>query len=446
MTKTKELSVLKMLLQDEDDSALIEVESRSDLNKLSNAKIDVVNRLLREIEARLADEPEEAELRDQLANLIASIDEQSVSVSDQLDSRRAVSSTLQNREQLLASLATELSEAAALKGRFGILQQRYSSDLARLAAVREAGNLLGYFTAGVCAFCGAELTDQHNNTDCEGHSTAFGSAIAEQIRRTQALAHDLQSTIDDLTDRQENVRQRTNSYRQDIDELQAQFEVIENSLAIETTTLKDLIGKRTSIERALSLYDQIEALEKMKQVVVDESTAEIAVVAASLGLRAQREFSHELADRLKAWGFPQPEGVRYDGSVQDIVAGDQLRSSHGKGVRAILHCAFTLGLASYCSDREMPHPGFVVLDSPLVTYRPPDQPQTDDGTPPAGVVAAFYRDVQRRSSGQVIILENTDPIEPLDGRTVDIVFTASENGRYGFFPARWPEELERQSE
>jgi hypothetical protein len=53
--------------------------------------------------------------------------------------------------------------------------------------------------------------------------------------------------------------------------------------------------------------------------------------------------------------------------AKDIIAGDQLRSAHGKGVRAILHAAFTLGLANYCTEREIPHPGFVVLDTPVLT-------------------------------------------------------------------------------
>jgi hypothetical protein len=36
---------------------------------------------------------------------------------------------------------------------------------------------------------------------------------------------------------------------------------------------------------------------------------------------------------------------RYDRPVQDLRAGDQFRSAHGKGVRAILRTAFTLGPA-----------------------------------------------------------------------------------------------------
>jgi hypothetical protein len=173
----------------------------------------------------------------------------------------------------------------------------------------------------------------------------------------------------------------------------------------------------------------------MKQVVVDESTAETAAVAAGVSLRAQREFSAALASRLKAWGFPGSDDVRYDARYQDVVAGDQLRSSQGKGVRAILHAAFTLSLAQYCADRDIHHPGFVVLDTPVLTYRPPDQDPTVGGEVPRHIVDGFYRDIQRQTAVQVIVMENTDPNDPLEDETVDIVFTAREFGRYGFFPS-----------
>lgn len=81
----------------------------------------------------------------------------------------------------------------------------------------------------------------------------------------------------------------------------------------------------------------------------------------------------------------------------------------------------------------------MVLDSPLVTYRPPDRGDAEevDASLPAGIVAAFYEDVQDRFDGQVIIMENLDPIEPLDGDSVDVVFTKRlDYGRYGFFPPR----------
>ena len=127
-------------------------------------------------------------------------------------------------------------------------------------------------------------------------------------------------------------------------------------------------------------------------------------------LATLRGFSDEIAARLQAWGVPGADRTTFDKNDQDIISGDQKRSAHGKGVRAILHSAFTLGLAQYCFDRELPHPGFVILDSPLVTYRAPEDIEAaGEDVLPASVAAQFYADVQDGVDGQVIVLENTDP-------------------------------------
>ncbi|QAY63505.1 hypothetical protein ET495_09875 [Xylanimonas allomyrinae] len=170
--------------------------------------------------------------------------------------------------------------------------------------------------------------------------------------------------------------------------------------------------------------------------IADETEAEVATAVAGLSLTAVREFSAEISKRLAEWGYPSAASVRYDRNELDIIAGDQRRSAHGKGVRAVLHAAFALALAQFCIDRELPHPGFVVLDSPLVTYRPPDQAAEAGDEPPEEVVRAFYRDIQDGFGGQVIVMENTDPLDPLAPDALDIRFTKRVNvGRYGFMPA-----------
>src|SRR3546814_8554582 len=47
------------------------------------------------------------------------------------------------------------------------------------------------------------------------------------------------------------------------------------------------------------------------------------------------------------------------------------RRNNGKVVRAITHAAFKVALLTFCRSRGLPHPGFLVLDTPLITYRDP---------------------------------------------------------------------------
>ncbi|WP_410582294.1 hypothetical protein [Amycolatopsis sp. lyj-108] len=160
---------------------------------------------------------------------------------------------------------------------------------------------------------------------------------------------------------------------------------------------------------------------------------------AGLQRTAVANLSRMIAARLRAWGYQEAETTSYNFDKQDIMSGNQLRSAHGKGVRAILHAAFTISLAQYCFDNDLPHPGFVILDSPLVVYRPPDPNDEPDNSgdilDTTSLSARFFADIQTNFSGQIIILENQNPPNHLESGTRDISFTKNaDHGRYVLFP------------
>ncbi len=64
--------------------------------------------------------------------------------------------------------------------------------------------------------------------------------------------------------------------------------------------------------------------------------------------------------------------MSFNEELKDIVIGGQNRTSRGKGLRAITHAAMTIGLMEFCKERNLSHPGFVVLDSPLLAYYEPE--------------------------------------------------------------------------
>ena len=61
----------------------------------------------------------------------------------------------------------------------------------------------------------------------------------------------------------------------------------------------------------------------------------------------------------------------FDLSSYDLIIDGKERRNNGKGVRAITHAAFKVALMLFCRERNLPHPGFLVLDTPLLTYRDP---------------------------------------------------------------------------
>ncbi|MFS0715372.1 AAA family ATPase [Microbacterium sp. 2P01SA-2] len=436
VNKTKEVSVLKLLLSGEDDSALAAVPSAQEQKRLRGARQEVVERMLSQLESQLQDVAEPAELMTQLGKLNRTIDDHSTMLGTLAAQRGQLLRDYNELQSADSAQRSEYSDAAALRQRFALLQRQYESDLARLEMIAEAGNLLGYFRRRTCVFCGAEPASQHLNVGCEGDSTSFGRSVDSETRKTQGLLDDLRVTIESLDTRTEALRTSISMTRRNAMALQKGIEELDARMNPEKGNLRELLGKRSEIEKHLSLYEQVKTLEDMIRRIADETEAEVATAVAGLSLTAVREFSAEISKRLAEWGYPGAGSVRYDRSELDIIAGDQQRAAHGKGVRAVLHAAFTLALAQYCFDRELPHPGFVVLDSPLVTYRPPDQSSERGDEPPEGVVRAFYRDVQDNFDGQIIIVENTDPLDPLGADAFDIRFTKRvDDGRYGFMPA-----------
>ena len=127
------------------------------------------------------------------------------------------------------------------------------------------------------------------------------------------------------------------------------------------------------MERHLADYGQIDKLQTMKVELAAEGQAETAAAVARLQLGALANVSEAISDRLQTWGVPDADRVRDDRNQQDLIAGDQLRSAHGKGVRAMLHAAFTIGLAQYCFDRELPHPGLVSAFGDHASSARPDE-------------------------------------------------------------------------
>ncbi|HDT0818498.1 TPA: hypothetical protein QIC44_005163, partial [Escherichia coli] len=85
--------------------------------------------------------------------------------------------------------------------------------------------------------------------------------------------------------------------------------------------------------------------------------------------RTLAELCREIETVLKDWKWGAEPDVSFNEKEYDIIVDGQPRQSHGKGVRAILYSAFIIGLLKYCIKKGYPHPGLVVIDSPLTSYK-----------------------------------------------------------------------------
>jgi hypothetical protein len=99
------------------------------------------------------------------------------------------------------------------------------------------------------------------------------------------------------------------------------------------------------------------------------------------------------------------------------------------------------GLLEFCRAYETPHPGFVILDSPLLAYRKPEG--TEDDLRGTDLNEQFYNYLaDTPDDRQVIIVENTDPPQAIRAKPqVEMLSKNPHSGRYWFFQRR-PENSE----
>ena len=436
--QTAERSLFRTLLTGTDDSALVPNADKKK-RSASKAKLEVVDRLIAEVSDELSSRPSMTECAEAVTRLDAAIVSSTAAVEQLLSQREDLlgqQNGLSERISVNRMRATELSELIA---RFGILAAQYRSDLDRLDMVREAGTLLGYFRSGVCVFCGAAPEYQTLQEHVSAEQTALAEAVEAEVAKTRALEADLNSTIADLRGESNALEHEYQDTVRRLGSIRGELSRHESALSPQRAQLTELISSRSSATETIERHRQLQRLEDLRRELAREAEQEGDPAPQYINARALREFAGLIRKTLDVWQVPDSNTVTYSESRDDIIVGDQPRSTRGKGMRAILHAAYTTSLAMYCLERDLPHPGFIVLDSPVVTYRGPelgDAVSITDELMPRSVADNVFTYLAEEFLGQSIVIENVDPPANLVESAVKIQFTKADKGRAGFFPPR----------
>lgn len=441
ISSTVEKSVMRLLLSGSDDEAVIAVEA----TKISKAKIDAKSEVVEQIATGLREQVDPdleeaglAQLTEQLDRLDTSYEEVNQRFTGANESIAEIESRRKSAWTRIRRIESRIEVLRGLSERFELLEAQYSSDLERLEAVSEAGFQLEQLGVERCPVCGSD--PEHHNSDHQQQDRvkpeAVNAACAAEALRIRSLLGDLSTT-------RSETKSESNTLVAEQAELQGELADLASTMssrlrpqAIEMLSeLREVQEQRTRIQRGVELLQQIDDLgefgdtfESGHSTVGKDEFTEIAASDAE-------QFSREAESRLRAWNYPGLDRVTFSEADWDIVISGRRRTSHGKGVRAVTHAAFTTALLKYSTRRDMPHPGFIVLDSPLVVYREPDQNEESFSL---DVKGSFFRDLSKTfADDQVIVIENEEPPADLvqSGSINLIRFTKTASGRVGFIPA-----------
>ncbi len=437
--KTASRSAFRLLLSGDDDSAVVAVEDPKISRARVHAKTEVLQGMLDQLNDQIANQSIDEDInshRDQLDRLDTSYQafEQMLS-----ESGSAMANIEEQRRVLWSSLGeiqNRIDVLTGLSDRFALLAEQYQSDLRRLDAIAEAGSRLGDIGVERCPVCGA-LPEHHDHEHLDGSvgpDVVTESATAE-AGRIRSLINDLDSTRAEVATERNELQSTQEQYQEQLaDVTSAIHQELRPRAQKSAVELREAASKRQQVLRSLELLERVQALEEQIRDIQAEEVSSARQEFASLPSSAAEEFAQEVQARLDAWKFPELDRVTFSDTAWDVVISGQPRTSHGKGVRAVMHAAFTTGLLRYCANREKPHPGFVLIDSPLVVYREPDPGEV---TLDASVKSAFFADLASEFlEEQIILLENDEPPEEIAAREdVNLIrFTKRDEGRYGFLP------------
>lgn len=437
-TATSEYSVLKLLLTGIDDSGMVDSGGNHRVMEQDvNSKIDLLDRMIVDLEKDIEDVPEESELNDQIERLDISISNLSKRVARARQDANAALQIRHDQARKLEKILVRSAEIESYLDRFQLLAFHYRTDIERLQAFSEGGSLFVHLETTACPLCGASPEQQQHDAACDANVSLLISSAEAEIRKIGQLADELDQTTENLRNEQKNLILETELTRASLSELKDKLEeILTPNLDEAVGRFKDLAEAKSLATQSLQFYRRLDALiEQRDEMISAESGAKQIEVKPDLSESLIDDFAEDVAKTLQKWNFPGARRLHYNHSTRDFVIDGKPRASFGKGFRAITHAAITLTLMRYCFDNSLPHPGFVLLDSPLLSYWKPEDDTDSLQLAGSDLKERFYKFLASgEARGQVIIIENEHPKDS-DRSISSIVFTRNpSDGRYGLFP------------
>ena len=443
--RTFEQNLFKLLITGSDDAATVTVPKSTERKVAKAAKIELVDELIAQLDAELGEHaPDDKETKEQLERLDQSADGLLARLQDaqnELDRLVVERRSTIDRCRELQERAGELDLTLQ---RFAKLQAVYISDLQRLQSIEEGGYVLVAMAGMDCPVCGAPPEAQKHNHATDEIAMAHTAAAAE-ARKIEREQRELAHVITSLEAEAGGIRRTIANLTTDTQILDTSIQKARPQEASLRKSYETYSSKRVEITKVLDLYQRRSKLVA-RRAEIDAAPTKREGEAAPVGPDSTTlfQFGETIKAVLTAWHFPNAEKVQFDGQANDITVAGKRRAANGKGVRAILHAAFNVAVIVYCIENKLPHPGFLVLDTPLLTYREPltsrhgDLSDDEAELKATNLAEHFYKHLASlKEEVQIIVIENADPPTAIrDHARIETFTSLRGNGRFGLLGRR----------
>lgn len=337
----------------------------------------------------------------------------------------------------LASIIREKSRIQDNLSKFKLLKKNYLSDVSRLEFIEQTHDYTGQLIDVKCPICHAEMKTQVQDKEL------YYIAISREKEKLNVHLIDLQETIDDFENDLLEISQCIEAEKMSIRDFESQLD--EQSREISRTLIEyeqqvEIRNKLNSLQNCKkNLADTKKRIEILNEQIHNAKPISQKVDIKKASDEQMVEFCAIVQVLLESWSFIEHsklQTVEFNTRSKDVVVDSKEKASYGKGARAIINTSFVIALMTYCEKQGLPHPGFVVLDSPLTTFKERDRDkQEENENIDDGIKAQFFRNLaQIDKDKQIIVFDNETPPSDLTGIKYHYFTGNVEIGRKGFIP------------
>ena len=348
--RTAQISLFKLLLTGVDDSALVAMKKRAIARAEIEGQLVVIDEMIAGYDADLKEltDASAEELNSQLDRL-----ENSIAASERAMSSERTAFEAQEQERRDAwrtaeQIQARAAEIAGLKERFALLDQSYASDLQRLESISEAGAYFVSLPQGRCPLCGAPAGDhRHEGVPHDADIDDLRAGCDVEIAKIRQLQLELTEAVAELDRERQALGSGARDARLRFDAADALVrQTLAPALSAARRQVDELYSKRAEVRRALGLVDRLSTLMVRRSQAQDALRTAGRASDQRPGLPAAsiQAISVAMEELLDAWHFPHEKPIFFDEMKQDMVLGGRRRGDQGKGLRALTHAAFTIGL------------------------------------------------------------------------------------------------------
>jgi hypothetical protein len=423
---TEESNVLKLIATGRDDSTVIESLSQ---NQLANrkGKLEILKEFIIENEKELkAYKVEPSLILAETNSVIEKLSENHSSLQNkynEIENKRMEALEELYKRQSRKRVIEELHK------RTDLLKAHYYSDVARLKSTIETSVLLNednHSANGNCPLCNGEIKQECSIADIK----KIIDSCSTEILKIEILIQELIESEKVLKEEFNDISKAVSNLEKSIDEYTLE---LDKGVGLEMGSIIEQINiqneKKSIVLGALYKFEQLEKYkiekEKLENSLPNSSSKESfeQITTASL-----TPLSKAVKSVLEGYNYPNLTDVSYSEEQNDFVISGEYRNLSGKGYRAIIYSAFIIALQELISQCDYSI-GIPILDSPLVTYRKPDN--EGEITISDDLAMDFYRYISSQHKlNQIIIIENEEPPIDISDKINHIKYTR----KNGFIP------------